>query len=263
MPADAGGTPTLPTANRQPPTANISAFRFLNFRFSSTAFRFPNFNFSSMHLLLDLDGTLTDPKIGILTSVQHALRELGEPVPELDDLVWCIGPPLKDAFTTMFGADQHDRIAAGVRHFRERFGDVGLFENEVYPGIPEVLAALVEAGHQLHIATSKPEVFAIRILDHFGLSAHFTSINGSELDGTRSDKTDLIAHILHQQSIPTTTAIMIGDRKHDILGAARNGIPGLGVLWGYGTREELEGAGARSLLATPGEMLAVSRKAES
>jgi phosphoglycolate phosphatase len=149
-----------------------------------------------MNILLDLDGTLTDPKVGILTSLQYALEKLGEDVPPMDELSWCIGPPLKDAFIKMFGEDQTERVAEGVRHFRERFGDVGLFENEVYPDIPELLSRLNEQGHVLHIATSKPEVFARRILDHFDLAGSFTSIHGSELDGTRSDKGELIAYIL-------------------------------------------------------------------
>jgi len=208
-----------------------------------------------MHLLLDLDGTLTDPKVGILTCVQHALRELGEDVPHIDTLHWCIGPPLKDAFSAMFGAEETLRIAEGVRHFRDRFGDVGLFENEVYPEIPELLDELRAAGHQLHVATSKPEVFARRIIDHFDLAAHFTSIHGSELDGTRSDKGDLIAHILSERGIDPARALMIGDRKHDIIGARRNAVQGIGVLWGYGSREELEGAGATACVGSPPELL--------
>lgn len=207
-----------------------------------------------MHLLLDLDGTLTDPKVGILTSLQHALRELGEDVPPIDDLQWCIGPPLKDAFVTMFGAEQHDRIEAGVTFFRERFGDVGLFENEVYEGIPEALALLGAREHQLHIATSKPEIFARRILDHFGLTAHFRSINGSELDGTRSDKGELIAHVLAENEIAPDQAVMVGDRKHDILGAIRNEVSGVGVLWGYGSSRELHEAGAALCLEHPSDL---------
>ena len=210
-----------------------------------------------MNILLDLDGTLTDPKVGILTSLQHALEQLGEDVPPMDELSWCIGPPLKDAFIKMFGADQTDKIAEGVRYFRERFGDVGLFENEVYPDIPELLSSLNEQGHVLHIATSKPEVFARRILDHFDLAGSFASIHGSELDGTRSDKGELIAHILEDQSIANHDSVMIGDRKHDILGAIRNEVPGIGVLWGYGSRDELEGAGASACIAEPRELLNV------
>ena len=204
-----------------------------------------------MHILLDLDGTLTDPKIGILTSLQHALRELGESVPPIESLEWSIGPPLKDALVTIFGSEQDPRVSKGVAYFRERFGDVGLFENEVYPGIPESLDELVKAGHHLHIATSKPEVFAVRILDHFDLSGPFTSVHGSELDGTRSDKGELIDYILKTKGIPANDAMMIGDRKHDVLGAVKNEVSGCGVLWGYGSREELDEAGASHLFESP------------
>ena len=215
-----------------------------------------------MNILLDLDGTLTDPKVGILTSLQHALEKLGEEVPPMDELSWCIGPPLKDAFIKMFGEDQTERVAEGVRHFRERFGDVGLFENEVYPGIHELLSRLNEQGHVLHIATSKPEVFARRILDHFDLAGSFTSIHGSELDGTRSDKGELIAYILGEQSIEHNDSVMIGDRKHDILGAINNDVLGVGVLWGYGSRDELEGAGATACIQQPNDLIQIISEIE-
>jgi phosphoglycolate phosphatase len=215
-----------------------------------------------MNILLDLDGTLTDPKVGILTSLQYALEKLGEDVPPMDELSWCIGPPLKDAFIKMFGEDQTERVAEGVRHFRERFGDVGLFENEVYPDIPELLSRLNEQGHVLHIATSKPEVFARRILDHFDLAGSFTSIHGSELDGTRSDKGELIAYILGEQSIEHNDSVMIGDRKHDILGAISNEVPGVGVLWGYGSRDELEGAGATACIQQPHDLIQIISEIE-
>jgi phosphoglycolate phosphatase len=215
-----------------------------------------------MNILLDLDGTLTDPKVGILTSLQYALEKLGEDVPPMDELSWCIGPPLKDAFIKMFGEDQTERVAEGVRHFRERFGDVGLFENEVYPDIPELLSRLNEQGHVLHIATSKPEVFARRILDHFNLAGSFASIHGSKLDGTRSDKGELIAYILGEQSIEHNDSVMIGDRKHDILGAINNDVPGVGVLWGYGSRDELEGAGATACIQQPNDLIQIISEIE-
>lgn len=207
-----------------------------------------------MHILLDLDGTLTDPKVGILTSLQYALQELGEDVPRIEDLEWCIGPPLKDAFVEFFDDESDPRVEKGVAYFRERFGDVGLFENEVYEGIPEILEALVEQDHQLHLATSKPEVFARRILDHFDIADPFTSINGSELDGTRSEKKKLISYIINKQNIGKDKSIMIGDRKHDIIGAIGNEMPGIGVLWGYGSREELEQAGAEYLIESPQDL---------
>jgi phosphoglycolate phosphatase len=215
-----------------------------------------------MNILLDLDGTLTDPKVGILTSLQYALEKLGEDVPPMDELSWCIGPPLKDAFIKMFGEDQTERVAEGVRHFRERFGDVGLFENEVYPDIPELLSRLNEQGHVLHIATSKPEVFARRILDHFNLAGSFASIHGSKLDGTRSDKGELIAYIVGEQSIEHNDSVMIGDRKHDILGAINNDVPGVGVLWGYGSRDELEGAGATACIQQPNDLIQIISEIE-
>lgn len=204
-----------------------------------------------MNILLDLDGTLTNPQVGILTSLQYALRELGEDVPPLDELHWCIGPPLKDAFVTMLGSDQTERIEAGVTFFRERFGDIGLFENEVYEGIPEALALLRDQGYQLHLATSKPEIFARKILQHFDLTPFFRTINGSELDGTRSDKGELIQQILANNDIPPVQAVMVGDRKHDILGALQNRIAGVGVLWGFGTPQELTEAGASLSLESP------------
>jgi phosphoglycolate phosphatase len=207
-----------------------------------------------MHLLIDLDGTLTDPRIGIITSVQHALRELGEEVPPAVALHWCIGPPLKDAFVALLGPDNLALVARAVRLFRERFGTVGLFENEVYPEVPDTLSRLLESGHTLHLATSKPQVFAERIMGHFNLATPFTSLNGSELDGTRSDKSDLIAHILASHAIAPETAIMIGDRKHDMIGAVNNRLLCIGALWGYGSQEELTAAGAAVCLECPSDL---------
>lgn len=207
-----------------------------------------------MDLLLDLDGTLTDPAVGIVTSVQYALERMGRPVPTARELHWTIGPPLKDAFATMFGAEEKDLIAEGVRFFRERFSEVGLFENEVYPDVPAMLEELRTAGHTLRIATSKPQVFAERLMEHFDLGKYFASVHGSELDGTRSNKADLIAHLLEMHDMEAATAVMIGDRKHDIIGAKANGVRGIGVLWGYGTREEFAESGADLCVETPGEL---------
>ena len=199
----------------------------------------------------DLDGTLTDPKVGITTCVQYALGKLDEPVPSNDELEWCIGPPLYDNFVQLVG---EGRAADGVLYYRERFADVGLFENEVYQGIGELLGLLKINGHSLYVASSKPKIFVDRILEKFELIDYFEMTFGSELDGTRADKSKLLAYALQQSGIAANTqlnksgmpdstaavaATMIGDRKHDIIGAANNGLASIGVLYGYGSREEL------------------------
>ncbi len=203
-----------------------------------------------MIALFDLDGTLTDPKTGITRSVQYALEKLGRPVPEADELTWMIGPPLVEGFTKLLGGAEHALEA--VRLYRERFSDVGLFENEVYEGIPAALESLQELGARLFVATSKPHVFARRILDHFGLSRFFREVYGSELDNRNADKRDLIRHILDRERFDPAAALMVGDRKHDAIGARTNGITALGVTWGYGSRQELLEAGVACLVENPG-----------
>ena len=199
-------------------------------------------------IFFDLDGTLTDPKPGITGSIQYALQKLGRPVPSQDELAWCIGPPLRASFVTLLGGEEDaDR---GVAYYRERFGDVGLFENSLYPGIAETLAAL-QPRYRLFVATSKPHVFADRIIDHFGLRPYFEHVFGSELDGTRVHKYDLLAWALQHTGTAASRALMIGDRSHDIVGARANGMDGIGVLYGYGTKAELLEAGASHLCATP------------
>jgi phosphoglycolate phosphatase len=207
-----------------------------------------------MNLLFDLDGTLTDPFSGITRSIQHALLALGLPAPPAESLRWCIGPPLQGSFPKLLGPGNAHLAEAALVKYRERFSSVGLFENKLYPEIDSVLDELNRRGHSLVVATAKPTVFARRIINHFGLAKCFRSVDGSELDGTRKDKAELIAHILKREAIAPREAIMIGDRKHDILGARHNGVAALGVLWGYGSREELEMAGARACLASPKEL---------
>lgn len=200
-------------------------------------------------IFFDLDGTLTDPKPGITGSIQYALAKLGRPVPTQDELTWCIGPPLRASFVALLGGEEFaDRAVA---FYRERFGDVGLFENSVYPDIASVLADLRKAPGRIFVATSKPHVFATRIVAHFGLSGCFDRVFGSELDGTRVDKTDLLAYALEQTGADPAGAVMIGDRSHDVIGAKRNGIRAVGVTYGYGTAEELIEAGASHLCASP------------
>lgn len=213
-----------------------------------------------MHIFLDLDGTLTDPKAGITRSIRHALTGLALPAPAEDDLTWCIGPPLIESLTALAGGDS----ALGARAlvlYRERFGTVGLFENAVYPGIPEALQALRATGARLFLATSKPAVFAERIVCHFGLDAALDGVFGSGLDGSNIHKPDLLAHALARTGGAGGPAVMIGDRRHDVEGARANGLPAIGVLWGYGGPDELTRAGADHLAAAPPDLSALAAAA--
>ncbi len=206
-------------------------------------------------VFFDLDGTLSDPKPGITGSIQYALEKLNIPVPTQDELTWCIGPPLRASFVALLGGEEHaDR---GVELYRERFGTIGLFENTLYDGIVPVLAALHGSGRKLFVATSKPHVFADRIIDHFELRKYFTRVFGSELDGTRVDKSDLLRYALDETETDPARAIMIGDRKHDVIGAANNGISAIGAVYGYGGRTELTEAGAKHLVMAPSEITAL------
>jgi phosphoglycolate phosphatase len=207
-----------------------------------------------MNVLIDLDGTLTDPKKGITACIQHALRSLGYNVPEEATLIRYIGPPLKEAFRELLPIDKHSEVDLAIEKYRERFTDIGMFENSVYPGIAEALKSLRSRGARLLVATSKPRVFAERILEHFELSHYFEKIYGSELDGTRTNKAHLISFILSSSSLNPAHTTMVGDRLHDAMGAIANGVKPVGVLWGYGGREELLGAGVVKLLEAPRDL---------
>jgi phosphoglycolate phosphatase len=205
-------------------------------------------------IYFDLDGTLTDPKLGITRSIQYALQRVDHPtMPTEDELIWCIGPPLRASFVRLLGAETSADLA--VSYYRERFSDIGLYENGVYDGIGDVLTTLCASGHRLFVATSKPHVFAERIIDHFGLRDHFERVFGSELDGTRVDKSHLLEYALKETSVDPAKTLMIGDRSHDMVGAKNNGMKGIGVLYGYGSRDELLEAGAHHVCATPGAIL--------
>lgn len=208
-----------------------------------------------MNLLFDLDGTLTDPFRGITGCIAYALDKLGVQSPSTENLHWCIGPPLKISFLKLLSSEDDTLAEKAIAFYRERYRSVGLFENEVYNGIPEALEMLQETGHTLFVATSKPTIFAERIVVHFDLKRYFKCIYGSELDGTRCDKTSLISHILKRESISKSETVMIGDRRHDIIGAKNNGLHGFGVLWGYGTQEELEASGAHTFIGCPQELI--------
>ena len=198
-------------------------------------------------LLFDLDGTLTDPAEGITASVAHALRKRGIEVADRKELYCFIGPPLIESFVKYYGLDPDDAVRA-VADYREYFVPRGMFENAVYDGIPELLAALRSHGYSLFVATSKPEPFAVRILEHFDLLRCFDRVCGASLDEKRSTKAAVVAYTLSVCGIAPSEALMIGDRHHDIDGAHQNGLPAVGVLWGYGSREEHLRAGAEYIV---------------
>ena len=194
-------------------------------------------------LLWDLDGTLTDPKDGIARSVQYALNQLNYPIPEADDLDWVIGPPLKESFKTLLQSEDEGLLNRAVLSYRERFQELGLYENNVYPGIPELLFKLKKAGCKNLLATSKPRVFAERILQHFLLDKYFEVIMGSELNGQFVEKEALIGEVLKKAPRGSRSrTVMIGDRKYDVDGARANQIDVISVGYGYGTVEELNAA---------------------
>lgn len=200
------------------------------------------------YILFDLDGTITDPKVGITKSVAYALERQGIMVDNLDTLCKFIGPPLKDSFQDFYQFDEETALAA-VDHYRDYFSVKGLYENEMYPGISELLYDLKQKGKRIILATSKPTVFAEKILDYFELTQYFDYIAGSELDLSRSAKKDVIAYALEKCNITERKmVVMIGDRMHDIIGAKHNQISSIGVLYGFGSYEELSEAGADAIV---------------
>lgn len=211
-----------------------------------------------MNVLFDLDGTLTDPKEGIVTCIRHALAALDEPAPADPRLERFIGPPLRDCFRELLTDNHAEAVEAAVAAYRDRFASQGLFENAVYAGVPEALDSLAQRGARLFVATSKPRVYAERIIEHFGLASRFEAVFGSELDGRLSDKSELIAHAISAARLRPGDTTMVGDRRYDIVGAIRNGVVATGVLWGYGTREELVAAGAARCFAAPEELGALT-----
>ena len=202
-------------------------------------------------VFFDLDGTLTDPKPGITECIRHALGGLGRTPPPADELLWCIGPPLSASFATLLETTDDTLIARSLALYRERFGTVGLYENAVYPGIPEAVAAVRAAGFATFVATSKPHVYARRIVEHFGLDTLFDGVYGSEMDGTRVEKADLIAYALAEERLAPGRVLMIGDRQHDMIGARRCGVRAIGVSYGYGSEAELRAHGAEAIAPAP------------
>lgn len=201
------------------------------------------------YFFMDLDGTITDPKEGITKSVAYALNHYGIKVENLDTLEKFIGPPLSDSFQEFYGFDREKSLEA-VEKYREYFKDRGIFENRLYPGMEHLLQIITEQGGKLVLATSKPEIFAKRILEYFHIAEYFTFAAGSTLDTTRNKKADVIRYALDSLGIEPEDAVMVGDRKHDVIGAKENGMECIGVLFGYGDREELEAAGADRIVET-------------
>jgi phosphoglycolate phosphatase len=202
-------------------------------------------------VFFDLDGTLTDSKPGITRSIQYAMTKLGWAALEADELHWCIGPPLKGSFARLLDSSDDALLDRAVSLYRERFATVGLFENTLYPSIPEALAAVRSLGCHTYVVTSKPGVFAQRIVEHFGLSGLFEGVYGSQLNGAHGEKSELIAHVLREESLPAARVVMVGDRWHDIVGAKSCGVQPLGVSYGYGTEEELRSHGAVLIADSP------------
>lgn len=209
------------------------------------------------YILFDLDGTLTDPGEGITNSVRYALERYGIYGKTRSELECFIGPPLSDSFEKYFGMS-HEQAMEAIEVYREYFRPRGMFENEVYEGIPELLENLCSAGKTAVLATSKPGVFADRILEHFDLMKYFTVTVGSELDGARIKKAEVIACALEKLGVTDTSeCVMIGDRSHDIIGGKENSLDTVGVLYGYGSREELEEAGADIIAADVASLSAI------
>lgn len=192
------------------------------------------------YVLFDLDGTLTDPKIGITKAAQYALKKFDIHIDNLDDLEKVIGPPLKESFSNFYGLSEMDSNKA-IDYFRDYFKSKGIYENIPYSNIEELLTSLKDNDMHLAVATSKPTVFAKQILEHFKLIDFFEVVVGSNLDNTRTDKAEIIEEVLNQLSvIDLSEVIMIGDRKHDLIGARKRSVDSIGVTYGYGSLEELK-----------------------
>ena len=203
-------------------------------------------------ILFDLDGTLTDSGEGIINSVCLALEHYGIPIPSRETLRVFVGPPLHETFQ-QFGVPA-DKADEAVEVFRSRYNTIGKFENYPYPGIRELLQTLSEHGHRLFVATSKPEITALEVLEHFDLSRYFEIICGATMDRSRIDKSDVIAYLLQQAGTAENT-VMVGDTAFDVLGAASHSIPTIGVSWGYGSILDMQSAGATAIANTPEELL--------
>lgn len=209
------------------------------------------------HILFDLDGTLTDSGVGIMNCAKLALEHYGIPIPGEAEMRTFVGPPLHESFIR-FGVPAEEAENA-IKVYRSRYLTVGKFENFPYPGIPEMLAQLKQAGHKLYVATSKPETTSVEILEHFDLAKYFDLICGASMDTSRSTKEAVIAYLLERTGHVENT-VMVGDTAFDVIGAKAHGIPTIGVAWGYGKTEDMENAGAAAIVHTPQELFDALQK---
>ena len=207
------------------------------------------------HVFFDLDGTLIDPRVGIVACLQYALDAIGTPVPEAASLERFIGPPLASTFGELLGAEDRERIDRAIAAYRVRFGATGLFESRVYDGVRDMLGALRATDRSLWVVTAKPTVYSVRIVEHHGLRAYFRNVHGSELNGDRSDKGALIGHVLETEQLSPRDVVMVGDRVHDVLGARANGVTSIAVRWGYGSLDELTTGRPDIIVASPAEVV--------
>jgi phosphoglycolate phosphatase len=204
------------------------------------------------NIFFDLDGTLIDPYQSITTSIQYALTKMNITPP--DELRWCIGPPLIESFKSLLENHPQKTAEEAIALYRERFVEKGIYENKLYQGIIDLLTSIQQAGHILYVVTAKPWEHAEKIIEHFGIHNFFKKVYGSELDGTRANKADLIQYVLRTEAIAPKDAIMIGDRKHDLIGAKANDVACIGVTWGYGALEELEAEKPNRICNKPSDL---------
>ncbi|WP_133016715.1 HAD family hydrolase [Clostridium cuniculi] len=206
------------------------------------------------YILFDLDGTIIDPKEGITKSVAYALNKFEIKVDNLNELCKFIGPPLKDSFIEYYNFSE-DEAEKAIKYYREYFADRGIYENKLYKGFEEILISLKENNKVLMVTTSKPTIFATKILENFNLSKYFTFVSGSNFDGSRVRKSEVIQYALEINNIKDLSeVVMIGDRKHDIYGAKEVGVDSIGVLYGYGEYEELYNSGANYIVNSVEEL---------
>jgi phosphoglycolate phosphatase len=212
------------------------------------------------NVLFDLDGTLTEPAEGITRCYQFALEGLGLPARTREELLKFIGPPIRQSFRALLGTVDAELVERAVVLYRERFALKGWSENEVYPGVREMLLELKSEGFRLYVATSKTTRFSVQILEHFDLARFFVAVHGATPDGSLDDKALLVARLLHEERLDPDASVMIGDREHDIHAARKNGVRAVGITYGYGSREELEAAGADFICDSLAQVAAFIRR---